>query len=393
MSDGVRERVETVLRETVRMKYGVTLGDLVSERPPRAKLGDLAFPVAFELARTARTSPRKIAEEMARALEGIDGVDHVEVAGAGYLNVFFDRRQYLEDFLAPDSPRPSFGKVIVEHTNINPNKAAHNGHLRNAALGDTFVRALRYCGESVEVQNYIDDTGVQVADVVVGFLHIENRTIPEVEAIAAEPGARFDYVCWDIYSRVAEFYEEDRERVRLRERTLKAIEEGDAPEGPLAAFIADTIVRCHLATMARIDVRYDLLPWESDILKLKFWERAYQLLKEKGAVRLAASGKNTGCWVMDMGEESGDGDAEAEAKRTLQTRETPTRRSSCGRTEPSRMSARTSPTRCGSWACSTASSATGGFNVIKTGTSSGPRPPVRPSRMLLRSATATGCTT
>lgn len=303
MSEGVRERVETVLRETVLSKYGVTLADIASERPPRAKLGDLAFPVAFELARSARKAPRKIAEEIADALAGVAGVEKVEVAGAGYLNVFFDRQQYLQDFLVPGALRPDFGKVIVEHTNINPNKAAHNGHLRNAALGDTFVRALRYCGENVEVQNYIDDTGVQVADVVVGFLHIENKTLPEVKAIAQAPGARFDYICWDLYSRVADFYEGDRERVRLRERTLKAIEDGEAPEGPLAAFIADTIVRCHLATMARIDVRYDLLPWESDILKLKFWDRAYQLLKEKGAIRLAASGKNAGCWVMDMGEE------------------------------------------------------------------------------------------
>jgi arginyl-tRNA synthetase len=300
MSEGLRERVEDELRNAVRSRYGVELGQIVGERPPRTELGDLAFPAAFELARALKKAPRKIAEELEEALSRVDGVSRVEVAGAGYLNVFFDRMRYLEGFLAPSGKKIARGKVIVEHTNINPNKAAHIGHLRNAALGDTFVRALRFCGETVEVQNYIDDTGVQVADVVVGFLHLEKKTQAEVEALVASE--RFDYYCWDLYARVSQFFQGDRERLKLREHTLKAIEEGEAPEGPLGALIADKVVRCHLTTMDRIDVRYDLLPWESDILRLKFWHRAYELLKERKAIRLATAGKNQGCWVMDLGE-------------------------------------------------------------------------------------------
>ena len=292
--------METALGDAVRSQFGVEPAQVVSERPPRTELGDLAFPVAFELARALKKSPRKIAEELKEALSRVEGVSRVEVAGAGYLNVFFDRPLYLETFLAPAEGKTARGKVIVEHTNINPNKAAHIGHLRNAALGDSFVRTLRFCGENVEVQNYIDDTGVQVADVVVGFLHLEKKTQADVEAIAASE--RFDYHCWDLYARVSEFYQGDRERLRLRENTLKAIEEGEAPEGPVGAFIANNIVRCHLTTMDRIDVRYDLLPWESDILRLKFWQRAYELLTERKAIRLATSGKNQGCWVMDLGE-------------------------------------------------------------------------------------------
>jgi len=307
MSGGVRARVEEALAEAVRSTFGVELAQVASERPPRTELGDLAFPVAFELARALKKTPRKIAEDLREALSRVEGVSRVEVAGAGYLNVFFDRPRYLETFFAPTPKKASPGKVIVEHTNINPNKAAHIGHLRNAALGDSFVRTLRFNGENVEIQNYIDDTGVQVADVVVGFLHLEKKNQADVEAIAASE--RFDYHCWDLYSRVSEFYETDRERLVLRERTLKAIEEGEAPEAPLGAFIADRIVRCHLTTMDRIDVRYDLLPWESDILKLKFWHRAYELLKERRAIRLATSGKNQGCWVMDLGD-GAEGEAE-----------------------------------------------------------------------------------
>ncbi len=309
-------RVEDALAQAVRSQFGVELASIVSERPPRTELGDLAFPLAFELARALKRAPRKIAEELKGALARVDGVSRVEVAGAGYLNVFFERPRYLESFLAPAGTRSARGKVIVEHTNINPNKAAHIGHLRNAALGDSFVRTLRHCGENVEVQNYIDDTGVQVADVVVGFLHLEKKTQAEVEALAA--AKRFDYRCWNVYARVSEFYQGDRERLRLREKTLKAIEEGDAPEGPLGALIADKIVRCHLATMDRIDVRYDLLPWESDILRLKFWQRAYELLKERKAIRLATSGKNQGCWVMDLGEgEESEGDPEVADEKVI----------------------------------------------------------------------------
>jgi arginyl-tRNA synthetase len=300
MSEGLRARVEDALRDAVRSQFGVELAQIVGERPPRTELGDLAFPAAFELARALKKAPRKIAEELKDALARVDGVSRVEVAGAGYLNVFFDRMRYLEEFLAQTANKTSRGKVIVEHTNINPNKAAHIGHLRNAALGDTFVRTLRFCGESVEVQNYIDDTGVQVADVVVGFLHLERKSLAEVEALVASE--RFDYYCWDLYARVSQFFQGDRERLKLRENTLKAIEEGEAPEGPLGALVADKVVRCHLTTMDRIDVRYDLLPWESDILRLKFWHRAYELLKERKAIRLATSGKNQGCWVMDLGE-------------------------------------------------------------------------------------------
>jgi arginyl-tRNA synthetase len=296
----MRARVEDALAQAVRAQFGAEMQAVASERPPRTDLGDLAFPAAFELARILKKAPRKIAEELREAISRVEGVSRVEVAGAGYLNVFFDRARYLESFLSSTESEALPGKVIVEHTNINPNKAAHIGHLRNAALGDSFVRTLRFSGRKVEVQNYIDDTGVQVADVVAGFLHLEKKSLAEVEALAASD--RFDYYCWDLYARVSEFYQGDRERLRIREKTLKAIEEGEDPEAALGALIAKRVVRAHLVTMDRIDVRYDLLPWESDILRLKFWQRAYELLKERRAIRLATSGKNQGCWVMDLGE-------------------------------------------------------------------------------------------
>ncbi len=313
MGNNVQQILKERLAAEVDTRFGVELQDIVAETPPQAVLGDLAFTVAFDLARKARKAPRKIAEELAPVLRETEGVEHVDIAGAGYLNVFLARGPYLEAFCSGtygESPPPTSrsGKVIVEHTNINPNTAAHIGHLRNAALGDTFVRVLRFCRETVEVQNYIDDTGVQVADVVVGFLDLAKKGLKEIRALAEQE--RFDYYCWNLYAKVTEYFAADPARVARREATLKAIEEGAQPEAAIGHEIATRIARCHLRTMERINVRYDLLPWEGDILRLHFWDHAFALMKNKRAVRLAQNGKNAGCWVMDLPEETDGGASE-----------------------------------------------------------------------------------
>jgi len=277
---------------------------IVLDYPPNRELGDLGTPVAFELARRLKKAPRAIAQEIAGAFGSLEGIRRVSAAPNGYLNVFLERRDFLLGRLSPSAPaqgRPSAGKAIVEHTAINPNKAAHIGHLRNSALGDTLVRVLRFRGTPVEVQNYIDDTGVQVADVVVGFCVLEGQTLEQVRHTADT--TRFDYYCWDLYARVTEWYEADKARLDTRAKTLHDIEHGGNENAEIAAFIADRIVRCHLKTMARMNVDYDLLTWEGDILRLKFWAQAFEVLKAKGAVYLATEGRLAGCWVMPIQED------------------------------------------------------------------------------------------
>ncbi len=175
------------------------------------------------------------------------------------------------------APKGDAVKTIVEHTSINPNKAAHIGHLRNAVLGDTFVRVLRHAGRRVEVQNYIDNTGVQVADVVLGFLHIEKKSVAEVAALAAAP--KFDYLCWDLYARVTLFLAEDKSRLELRAQTLKDIEEGHGDAAAMAEVVSTAIDHCQLRTLERLGIDYDLLTQESEILHLKFWDAAFEMLK------------------------------------------------------------------------------------------------------------------
>jgi arginyl-tRNA synthetase len=284
----------------IRRKFAVD-HDPVVEVPPRRSLGDLALPAPLHLAKSLKRKPREIAEELAAGWVLPAGVRELRVEGAGYLNVFLDRPAFAARLVAGDlypPPLDGDGKTIVEHTNINPNKAAHIGHLRNAVLGDLLVRCLRSLGREVEVQNYIDDTGVQVADVVVGFCDIEGKTVAEVAAIP-EP---FDFHCWDLYARVGRWYEQEPGRQALRRETLHALESGQGERAAMGRLVARRIVVRHLQTMARLGVRYDLLTHESDVLGLHFFDVAFEQLKQQGAIQLEADGKNAGCWVMPLAE-------------------------------------------------------------------------------------------
>jgi arginyl-tRNA synthetase len=304
-------RIRAALAAHIRQHYQQDV-TIVTEKPPRIEMGEAATPVCFDLAKRLKRAPRQIAQEIAAQLPPIEGVERVEIAGGGYVNFYFSRAAFLAESLKEAETQPAGAaadapKCIVEHTNINPNKAAHIGHLRNAALGDTFVRLLRRAGQRVEVQNYIDNTGVQVADVVIGFLQIAKKTPAEVRALAAQP--KFDYYCWDLYASVTRFFDEDKTRLGLRGEMLKSIEEGAGNAAEMANIVAPAIVRCHLRTMERLGIEYDLLPRESEILHLKFWDAAFDLLKQRNAIHLAASGKNAGCWVMRLNDSAEAADA------------------------------------------------------------------------------------
>jgi arginyl-tRNA synthetase len=216
----LERRLNEALHAFLQRAYSFDLPKLVIEQPPKVEFGEYALPIAFELARKLRKAPRKIAEEIVTGMGAVPGFEKFEVAGAGYINVRVNRAEVAAALAGDQEPREEVqpGKVLVEHSSINPNKAAHIGHLRNAILGDTFVRLLRFAGREVDIQNYIDNTGVQVADVVVGFLHIEKKTRAEIEALAAAP--RFDFYCWDLYARVSQWYEQDKQNLQGRAATL-----------------------------------------------------------------------------------------------------------------------------------------------------------------------------
>ena len=316
----IQRFVHRAISDAVRRQFGIAdVPTFTVEVPPSRALGDLAVPVAFQLARTLRKAPRAIAHDLAEALGSIPGVTRTVAAPNGYLNLHLDRGAFLAARVRDQVPldfaqgEPLVNdKTIVEHTAINPNKAAHVGHLRNATLGDTLVRVLRYRGTPVEVQNYIDDLGVQVADIIVGLRDLEHRDLAGVRQIA--DSTRFDHYCWDLYSRVTQWYDEDPSHLDARNRTLHGLEHGDADTNAIGAFVVDRIVRTHLATMARLNIAYDLLTYEGDIVRLHFWAHAFEVLKAQGAVYLQAEGKLAGCWVMRIEDDSPGEDEESREK-------------------------------------------------------------------------------
>jgi arginyl-tRNA synthetase len=298
----VQRVVHDAIADAIRRQFGVTdVPPITVEVPPNRTFGDLAATVAFQLARTLRKAPRVIAQELATAIVAPSGVARIAATPNGYLNIYLERASFLRSVLRDGDTRPApdvvaAGKTIVEHTAINPNKAAHIGHLRNAALGDTLARVTAFRGAQVEVQNYIDDLGVQVADIIVGLRTIERQSLDDIRRLAET--TRFDYYCWDLYARVTEWYEGDKDRLSVRDATLHDLEHGGNDTAAAASIVVDRIVRAHLATMARLGVGYDLLTHEGDILRLQFWARAFEILKSSGAVYLQTEGRLAGCWVM-----------------------------------------------------------------------------------------------
>jgi arginyl-tRNA synthetase len=294
-----KSRLKEIIYSRLKHKYPLDSEGIDIAYTPQSKMGDLALAFPFQIAKKMKRSPRDIASEMLAEISSLEGIEKVEVAGPGYINLFMDRKLFFSDQLRSLRKThlfPEEKKIIIEHTNINPNKAAHIGHLRNAVLGDTLGRCLKHKGENVEIQNYIDDTGVQVVDVVFGFMDLEKKTLEEIENI----DGKFDYYCWDLYTRVSSYFGSHLEAKARRSEILKKVEEGSDPEAEIANTISRRIIKAHLATMDRIGINYDLLPCESSILELKFWDKAFSLLKKRNAVTLAEEGVNKGCWVMKL---------------------------------------------------------------------------------------------
>jgi arginyl-tRNA synthetase len=197
-------------------------------------------------------------------------------------------------------------KVFIEHTSVNPNKAMHIGHLRNSVLGDTVGRVLEWLGFSTEVCNYIDDTGLQVVDVVTALLYLDPPFYTKESDFKAIWGKvpldqPFDYFCWDLYARFQNEFEKNPSLLEKREEVLHKIEGGIDSIAGFAKELATKIVQSHLETVAQLSIFYDLLNWESDIISRGFWEATFEILKEKGVLRFETEGPNEGCWVVPFG--------------------------------------------------------------------------------------------
>ena len=294
----------------------------------QSSFGDYSIPImAWSSKNKLGRPPLLIAEQLAEEIRATQdpSIDEITVTKPGFLNFRLNRstvgKSIIENILdkGADFGQSDIGlltKVIVEHTAINSNKAAHVGHLRNSCLGDTVVRMLRSQGYHVEAENYIDDLGVQVADIVVGFSLLQQGNLEIPEGNQQLPGESFDYYCSRVYVAVGKAYEAHPEFLELRKAVLHAIEHGNEPDsGPdypvIAADLSRQIVQAHLSTMARLNISYDLLTWESAILGAGLWQHVFKMLRERNLIENPETGPLAGCWVLPFGEgevQTEDGD-------------------------------------------------------------------------------------
>ena len=286
----------------------------------QASFGDYSLPVMKWAGKNKLgRPPLQIAEAIQTILHDmrISSVAEITVTKPGYINFSLNRSEVgkaiIERVVAagPDYGHNDVGigiKVIVEHTAINSNKAAHVGHLRNSCIGDTVVRMLRSQGYTVEAENYIDDSGVQVADVVVGFLLLQKGQLQLPGGNEQLPHESFDYFCSRVYVAVVKAYDTQPELKDLRKTVLHAIEQGEEPvSGPdyptLAADLSHQIVQAHLKTMGRLNISYDLLTWESAILSAGLWKHTFAMLRENKLLEKPEIGPAAGCWILPFGDE------------------------------------------------------------------------------------------
>jgi arginyl-tRNA synthetase len=307
----IREGVAKVFKELLNIE------EVPFNVPPQRELGDFSSAICLSMARQRRESPMKIAQEMAERLKSKPPpyIQDIGVSPPGYLNFKVDWPALAQDLIPRILPEGEFfgkpvsqpkKKVFIEHTSVNPNKAMHIGHLRNSVLGDTVARVLEWLGFSTEVCNYIDDTGLQVVDVVTALLYLDPPSYTEgsdFKGIWAKvpEDQPFDYFCWDLYAHFQNELERNSFLIEKREEVLHQIEGGTHPVASFAKELAVKIVQSHLETVAQLSVFYDLLNWESDIIARGFWEATFELLKEKGAIRFETEGPNEGCWVVPLG--------------------------------------------------------------------------------------------
>lgn len=308
IKEGVKERLKDILK----------VEDIPFNIPPQKEMGDFSSAVCLSLAKEFKKPPVKIAEDVSAKLRSDlpPYISEVSVSHPGYLNFKVDWKKLAIDIVPkiiedetlygkPDLKTKE--KIFIEHTSVNPNKAMHIGHLRNAVLGDTIARILEWMGFSVEVCNYIDDTGLQVVDVVTALLYLDPPFYDE-ESSDFRPiwektysGKSLDYFCWDLYSRFQDELEKNPELKIKRDNVLHKIEDGKHPIAKFAKDLATEIVKSHLETVSQLSIFYDLLNWESDIIRQGFWSETFELLKEKRAIKLEDEGPNKGCWVVPFG--------------------------------------------------------------------------------------------
>jgi len=263
--------------------------------------GDVSSNIAFLLAKELKKNPKEITQMLFEKYSQCSStlVLKTEAHPSGYLNFFADWTK-LSKLILSESYLDTFGDVdignnsniIVEHTSVNPNKALHIGHIRNIVVGDTVSRILTKANYKVHVLNYIDDSGLQVADIIVGFKHFKFDEEPP-------NGKKFDHYCGDdVYVKTTQKYELDSSLEEIRKNTLKELEDGTSETAAFGDMITRKVLAGQLQTCWNLNVSYDCLNFESQIIRSGLWSKIFEKLKEMGLIEFENEGKNAQCWII-----------------------------------------------------------------------------------------------
>jgi arginyl-tRNA synthetase len=269
--------------------------------PAKPGFGDVSSNISFLLAKILKKKPQEISDIISEKYSKFNHtlVSKVESHPSGYLN-FFANWEKLTQLILSESNLDEFGSVdlgknstiVVEHTSVNPNKSLHIGHIRNIVVGDTISRILEKSNYKVNVLNYVDDSGLQVADILVGFRHLGfSQDPPE--------GKKFDHYCGDdVYVKTTEKYEQDSSLEEIRKNVLKELEDGSSETAKFADEITGKVLENQLETCWNLGVTYDCLNYESQIIRSGLWSKIFEKLKEMNLIEFEKEGKNSGCWVI-----------------------------------------------------------------------------------------------
>ena len=276
--------------------------------PSKPNFGDVTCNIAFLLSKHLKKKPHDIALSISENYQKFLGekIKKVEAHPSGYIN-FFANLTYLNEIILKDSMKNDYGdidlgkksKIIVEHTSVNPNKALHIGHVRNVVIGDTVSRLLRKANYDVRVLNYVDDSGLQVADIIVGFKHCGYSDNPP-------SNQKFAQYCGDeVYVKTTEKYSDDPSLEKKRSEILQDLENQNSDIAKFAETITKKILADQLETCWELGATYDCLNFESQIIRSGLWNKIFEKMKEMKLVELEKEGKNANCWVI-RGEKNED---------------------------------------------------------------------------------------
>ncbi len=281
------------LRDIIKSHYKIELENINLQVPQDRNFGDISTTIPFVLASKLKTKPYEISKIIVKEFENDRRFSVIRIANGGYINFYFDKEFLISHFSKPKEVKKLNKKVIIEHTSINPNKSAHIGHLRNSCIGDTLFGIARESGFDVEVHNYIDDTGIQVADVVWGLIYHKKLNINEIKKIE-----NLESYLWELYIEVSNILNNSEDLKRQRDILHKKIEERENPEYEISSYVSETIMKSHVKLMNRLKIRYDLLVKESDIIYKRFFDKTAELLKSLNIMYMSKDKEKQGCWVI-----------------------------------------------------------------------------------------------